>query len=135
MMQAQRNKYMETTIQTASPAQLLIMLCDGAIRFCKAGIEAIKQKNYEDANTNLIRVQDIILEFAITLDKSSTVAEGLIKLYDYFVHRLIEANTKKEAAPAEEVLGYLLELKETWVQAAVHAGKSSSKAAYGTQHG
>ncbi|RAV03100.1 flagellar export chaperone FliS [Paenibacillus sp. YN15] len=116
--QAQRNKYLETSVQTATPAQLLIMLCDGAVRFCRAGIEGIRNQDYEEANKNLVKVQNIISEFAITLDRSSPIAENLLRLYEYYNYRLIEANTKKSTEPAEEILGYLLELKETWMQAA-----------------
>jgi flagellar protein FliS len=136
-MQAQRNKYLETAVQTATPAQLLIMLYDGAIRFCKAGIEAIRHNQAEDANRNLVRAQDIIHEFMITLDPNSPLSEGLNRLYDYFVQRLIEANMKKQTEPAEEVLAHLIELKETWVQAAMKNGKGpgASVPAAGVKHG
>ncbi|MDQ8734015.1 flagellar export chaperone FliS [Paenibacillus sp. LHD-38] len=117
MQLQQRNKYIQNTIQTATPGQLLIMLYDGAIRFCRQGIEAIKEQRYSDANTNLLKVQDIISEFVITIDRSNPVSENLIKLYEYFNTRLIEANMKKSIEPAEEVLGYLVDLKETWIQA------------------
>lgn len=115
--QLQRNKYLETTIQTATPAQLLIMLFDGAIRFTRQGVEAIKEQRLADANTNLLKTQDIINEFIITIDRKSPVAENLLNLYDYFKMRLVEANTKKDIEPAEEVLGHLIDLKETWIQA------------------
>jgi flagellar protein FliS len=118
VIQQQPNKYLENMVQTASPAQLLIMLYDGAIRFCKLGIEAIRRKDYSEANRCLCRVQDIINEFVVTLDRSSPVADGLLKLYDYMLRRLIQANVKKEIEPVEEVAGFLTELKETWVQAA-----------------
>jgi flagellar protein FliS len=114
--QLQRNKYLQTSVQTATPAQLLIMLYDGAIRFCKGGIEAINTQNTEEANRCICRAEDIIMEFVVTLDKSSEVAEGLVKLYDYMYTKLIEANTHKTIEPLEEVIGYLVELKETWVQ-------------------
>ncbi len=114
--QQQRNKYLQTSVQTATPAQLLIMLYDGAIRFCKGGIEAIKTQNAEEANRCICRAEDIIMEFVVTLDKSSPVAEGLVKMYDYMYFKLIEANTNKTIEPLEEVIGYLVELKETWVQ-------------------
>lgn len=132
-MQQQRNKYLENTVQTATPAQLLIMLCDGAIRFCRAGIEALKASNYPVANTNLVKVQDIISEFSITIDRSAPIAADLLKLYEYFTHRLIEANMKKSVEPAEEVLGYLMQLKETWLQAAKQAMGSTVPA--GAMHG
>ncbi|MBO9607982.1 MAG: flagellar export chaperone FliS [Paenibacillaceae bacterium] len=117
-MLQQQNKYLENSIQTSTPAQLVIMLCDGAIRFCKAGAEAIKKKKYAEANRYLIKTQRIINEFIITLDRSLPIADELLRLYDYFNYRLIQANSKKDAEPAEEVLQYLIELKETWTQAA-----------------
>ncbi|SEC34529.1 flagellar export chaperone FliS [Paenibacillus sp. GP183] len=118
MIQTQRNKYLESTVQTATPAQLLIMLSDGAIRFCRLGIEALKSDNFQEANNNLGKAQDIISEFVITLDRTSPIAEHLLRLYEYFGYRLIEANTQKSLVPVEEVLAYLIELKETWIQAA-----------------
>ena len=117
MIQSQPNKYFENSIQTASPAQLLIMLCDGAIRFCKIGIDAIHKKQYIDANINICKVQDIVNEFIITLDRSNPISDSLLLLYDYFNFRLIEANMKKDSVPVVEVMGHLIELKETWITA------------------
>ncbi|CAM4389375.1 flagellar export chaperone FliS [Paenibacillus alkaliterrae] len=131
--QVQRNKYLETTIQTATPAQLLIMLCDGAIRFSRLAIEAINNNELQIVNTNLIKVQNIISEFIITIDRSSSVAEQLLKLYEYFNYRLIEANMKKSIEPIQEVLGYLVEMKETWIQA--NKLVNSSSAVSGIAHG
>jgi flagellar protein FliS len=44
---------------------------------------------------------------------------------------LVQANTKKEIEPLEEVLGYLQEFKETWIQAAKIVNSQRS----GIQHG
>ncbi|MED4601262.1 flagellar export chaperone FliS [Paenibacillus validus] len=126
-----QNKYLATAVQTATPAQLLIMLYDGAIRFCRLGIQGIKQRKFDDVNYNLCKAQEILRELAMTANPNMEISENLVKLYDYFVFRLIEANTKKVAEPAEEVLGYLVELKETWVQAA----KLASAQAAGITHG
>lgn len=134
MLQPQQNKYLEMTVRTATPSQLLIMLYDGAIRFCRMGIEAIKQNRFEDASNHLYRVQDIVKEFIITLDQNSPVAENLLSLYEYFIHQLVQANTKKDIQPAEEVLGYLMELKETWIQAAKSAAAAAGTAAAGARH-
>jgi flagellar protein FliS len=126
--QQQRNKYLQTTVQTATPQQLLIMLYDGAIRFCRQGIEATKEKNYAAANTSFLRTQDIINEFIITIDRTSPLSDNLIHLYEYFNTRLIEANIKKMVEPAEEVLGHLVELKETWIQAAKQYNQQAGQA-------
>nr|WP_148929718.1 flagellar export chaperone FliS [Paenibacillus methanolicus] len=118
MQPMQRNKYLETTIQTATPAQLLIMLMDGAIRFSKQAVEAINEQRNQEANEFLLKTQNIISEFIITLDRTSPLADNLLSLYEYYQHLLIQANIKKDAAPVEEVIGYLVEMKETWIQAA-----------------
>jgi flagellar secretion chaperone FliS len=131
--QLKTNKYLETAVMTASPAQLMLMLYDGAIRFCRAGIEAIRQQQHTEANTNLLKCQSIIREFMVTLDQESPISEGLYPLYDYFIFRLIEANTKKNTEPAEEVLGYLIELKSTWLQAV--KGASAATGSDGAAHG
>lgn len=118
MLQASmRNKYMENSVQTATPAQLLIMLYDGAIRFCKLGAEAIRNKDYAAANLNLCKAQAIVNEFIASLDNTSEVASGLLPLYEYMNSQLIAANLQKNIEPIDEVLGYLVDLKETWVQA------------------
>jgi len=137
MQLQQRNKYLETTVQTASPAQLLIMLYDGAIRACRAAIAAIEAGQIAETNTQLQKVQAIIDEFVITLDQSSPLAPGLLQLYDYFKTRLTEANVTKTAAPVEEVMGYLVEMKETWIQAAKVVNQTQGASAggqYGSYH-
>lgn len=128
MQQLQKNKYLETAVQTATPAQLLIMLYDGAIRFSKLAIEAIKKNDHQEANTNLKKAQDIISELIITLDRSQPIAENMYALYEYFNYLLIQANIKKSAEPVAEVVGYLSELKETWIEAARQVNASQSGA-------
>jgi flagellar protein FliS len=118
MNNLQRDKYLKQSMQTVPPAQLLIMLYDGAIRFTKLAIEAIEKKDFVQAHKNIIKSQDIVQEFIITLDRDASVSEGLLKLYDYFYYLLVQANVKKDVKPLHEVLEYLTELKETWVQAA-----------------
>lgn len=131
MIQSQPNKYLESSIQTASPAQLLVMLCDGAIRFCKLAIEDIRKQNMNAAHEHIFKAQDIISEFVITLDQSSPIAKDLLRMYDYLIFRLVQANTKKEIEALEEVAGLVKELKETWVQAAKLMNSQRS----GIQHG
>lgn len=132
MQTQQRNKYLQTTVQTASPQQLLLMLYDGAIRFVRQGTEAIKDQDFAVANTSFLRAQDIINEFIITIDRTSEVSENLIKLYEYFKMRLVEANMKKSTEPAEEVIGHLQELKETWMQAAKQSNQLTGQASGNT---
>lgn len=118
MITSPYDKYKKTSVQTSTPSQLLLMLYDGAIRFVRGGIEGIKEQDHNKTNTQLNKAQAIISELTVTLDRSYEVSEGLAALYEYMNHLLIEANIKKQEGPAEEALGYLLELRESWAQAA-----------------
>ena len=117
MMTTPLNSYRNSAVQTASPAKLLIMLYDGAIRFINAGIEGISVDDYQKANTNLGKAQSIISELSATLDRSMPISSNLEALYEYITHLLMKSNIDKNEAPAKEALGYLKEMRETWAEA------------------
>lgn len=118
MITSPYDKYRQSSVQTSSPAQLLLMLFDGAIRFVKAGIEGLESTDYEKVNTNLGKAQTIICELTATLDMSYDVSKGLSAMYEYINYLLIQANIKKSKTQAEEAVGYLQEFRQTFAQAA-----------------
>ncbi|ANE48866.1 hypothetical protein SY83_11020 [Paenibacillus swuensis] len=117
-----RNTYTQNTTLTSTPNQLLLMLYDGAIRFCKLGIEGIESNNYELANTNLCKAQAIIYEFISSLDMKQPVSKDLLVMYEYIIHLLVQGNVKKDLILITEALGYIEELRETWAEASRLAG-------------
>lgn len=136
--QSQQNKYLENTIMTAPKEQLLLLLYNVAIKACKEAKETIVQKDYGQAHKHLLKAQEVLLELMITLDQNIPISEHLTKLYDYFIDQLIEANVKKDAAPVDQVLTFLIELRDTWAEAAkkaratgaaVHAGTTTAPSA------
>ncbi|MEK5640235.1 flagellar export chaperone FliS [Paenibacillus rhizosphaerae] len=132
MITSPYEKYRQSSVQTSTPGQLLLMLYDGAIRFVRAGIDSLQKKELQKANLNLGKSQSIVNELLSTLDRSYAVSEGLASLYEYINHLLIESNVKKTAAPAEEALGYLMDLRETFAEAAkMTAGSLSQETANG----
>ena len=118
-----QNQYQITAAQTASPEKLLLMLYDGAIKFSKAAIKELNDCQYENANTSLIKVEEIIEELIISLNMDYEISNYLQRLYRYFIDSLVEANLRKDSALVEQVLGFLMELRETWAQAAQNTNK------------
>lgn len=108
--------YQQNSVQTATPGQLVVMLYDGAVRYTKAGLEGIQSSQFEIANTNLKKAQAIIHELIAALNFDYDIAKDLARLYEYFLHQLLQANMKKNAEAAEEVLSHLQELREAWKQ-------------------
>ncbi|WP_058485985.1 flagellar export chaperone FliS [Defluviitalea phaphyphila] len=110
-------QYKTNAIMTASPQELTLMLYNGALKFCKQAIEAIKNKNISKAHEYIIRVEDIIQELMITLDKKYPISKDFELLYDYIYRRLVEANVSKNIEVLEEVYGLIKEFRDTWKEA------------------
>ncbi|MST73804.1 flagellar export chaperone FliS [Roseburia sp. MUC/MUC-530-WT-4D] len=106
--------YANNKIMTASPAELTLMLYDGAIKFCNIAISAIEEENVQKAHTNIIKVERIIEEFQATLDHKYPVAKDFDEVYNYLMIRLREANMKKDKEILEEVLKHLRTMRDTW---------------------
>ncbi|WP_317889397.1 flagellar export chaperone FliS [Paenibacillus sp. UASWS1643] len=111
------NKYKQSAVQTSTPAQLVVMLYDGAIRFIKTALQGLQQHDHEKTSTNLGKAQSIVSELMGTLNFDYEISKNLYSLYEYTNYLLIESNIRKDHQKIEEALSYLIELRETWVQA------------------
>lgn len=107
-------QYNNSKVLTASPAELTLMLYDGAIKFCNVAIIAVEQKDIEKANNNILKVERIIDYFRQTLDMSYEVAQDFERVYAYLSQRLVEANIKKDKEILEEVNQHLHSMRDTW---------------------
>lgn len=106
--------YANNKIMTASPAELTLMLYEGAIKFCNIAVVAIEKKDIQKAHDNIMKTQLIIEEFQATLDHRYEVAKDFDNVYSYLMTRLKEANVKKDAEILEEVLIHLRTMRDTW---------------------
>lgn len=111
-----RDIYRNNQVTTAPKKKLLIMLYDGAIKNLKLAEQGIEEKNYEIANNNIIKAQNIVMELIFTLDfdAGGEIASNLYQLYDYMYLRLIRANIDKDIDGVKEVKKLLEELRNTW---------------------
>lgn len=106
--------YSARKVETASPAELTLMLYEGAIKFCNIAMSAIEKKDYEKANTNIQKARRIVVELQTTLDHKYKVAEDFDIIYDYIFQKLVQANMKKDTEILEEALVELRELRDAW---------------------
>lgn len=130
-MNAYINQYQNNHIQTATPEQILIMLYDGAIRFCRQAMQALDTGDM--AYTEKIsRVLAIVCEFANTLDHEGggQIATDLDALYYYMTRELTRANLEKDCKALETVEELLCGLRETWKEA-IEINRQETSAAHG----
>jgi flagellar protein FliS len=52
--------YANNKVMTASPAELTLMLYEGAIKFCNIAESAIEKKDIEKAHANIMKTEHII---------------------------------------------------------------------------
>ena len=106
--------YNRNKVLTASPAELTLMLYEGAIKFCNIAIVGIENKDIEKAHTNIIKTEKIIEEFLRSLDEKYPVYKECENGYVYLMRRLREANAYKDKEILEEVLTHLRSMRDTW---------------------
>lgn len=107
-------QYNSSKILTASPAELTLMLYEGAIKFCNIAEAAIDQKDIKKAHTNITKVQRIIDYLRQTLDMQYEVAQDFENIYVYLSQRLVQANIKKDKEILKEVNTHLHSVRDTW---------------------
>ena len=119
------NIYKQNSVNMASSQQLLLMLLDGAVKYTKIARMAILNKDIPRAHKELVRVQDIFLEFMITMDKNTKYMEDLYNIYDFIKNELAKANIKKDITIIDNTLPLIEEIRDMWyeVDAKIKSGK------------
>ncbi len=113
------NQYQQNQIATASKEQILIMLYDGAIRFCRQAHTAITEDDMAVKGKYIGKAMAIIAEFANSLDRNigGAIADDLDGLYTFMLKELSLANVSNDQDKIEVVINLLKDLRETWVEA------------------
>jgi flagellar secretion chaperone FliS len=117
-LQAQAsNEYLKNAVLTATPAQLQLMLYDGAIRFTARGIEALAATDFEGMFNAFERAQRIVLQLhaGMNRDIAPDLVDQMAGLYTFIYRRLVDAHLERSPVPAEDALRILRHQRETWV--------------------
>ena len=117
-----RDRYLQHSVNTASPAKLLVMLYDRLILDLTQGEEALRAGERETANEKLNHAQEIVIELRTSLDVESwSGAPGLANLYAYLLTELIGANIARDADRVATCRGFVEPLRDAWREAAATA--------------
>lgn len=108
------NAYQKNAILTASPAELTLLLYEGAIKFCNMAKMAMERDDYEKKNTFLKKAQAIIVELRSTLDHKYPVWEDFERVYEFIYNQLVDANINNDIEALERALQYTREMRDTW---------------------
>jgi flagellar protein FliS len=117
-----RNAYVDNSIGTASPARLLVMLCDRLVLDVQRALDAQRAKNLPESHNQLVHAQEIVIHLRSTLHVEAwDGGPGLASLYDWLHNELIRANVMKDQSVTEGCLSIVTDLAQTWRAAAVQS--------------
>lgn len=106
--------YGNNKVLTATPAELTLMLYEGAVKFANIAVLALEKKDYETTNINIQKCRNIVVELNTTLDMKYPVANDFKQLYDYIFALLVEANMKKDMDALQRALSELRDIRDIW---------------------
>ena len=115
--------YYQTHVQSRSPLELVVMLYDGALRFCDQAATAMDAGDMTTKAAAMSRAFAILAELQNTLNvnEGGDVARQLDALYAHMHDRLIDANIQRSSAPIRDVMRLLTPLRDAWSQVATPA--------------
>jgi len=122
-------QYQKNNIETATPAELFLILFNALVNFVAKAKNAMEEANIQDTHNNITKAQNILIEFVETLDHSVSpeLAKNLESLYMYNIKLLTDANIKKDIKKLNESYKLLEGLRNTWREAMEIQKNSKSK--------
>ncbi len=112
----QADAYLRTTVLTASPEQLRLMLLDGAIRFARQAAEGMANQDYEATYNGITQSRAIVLELATSIktDVDPELAERVKSVYMYIYREMIDASLNRSVEQLTNCIELLEYERETW---------------------
>jgi flagellar protein FliS len=129
--QAAGSAYQSQAVGTAGPAQLVLMLYDGAlaaIAKAERAMTGASSDGIEVINLELTRAQDIVTELMLSLDheRGGGIAGNLAAIYTYCIETLTKANMAKDPAPLVGVSKHLADLRGAFAAAAAQVAAGAA---------
>jgi len=126
--QTAMQQYKSTHVETGSAEKLIVLLYEGALRFCGEAHRAMVADDIPARSRSLTRAKRIVQELNNALDHEvgGEIAARLAALYEFVEHRLTLANLdhdRQAVADAQHILRILL---ESWERVARGEGESTA---------
>ncbi|MDD9912142.1 MAG: flagellar export chaperone FliS [Alphaproteobacteria bacterium] len=116
----QARQYLEKQIQNSSPAQQIVMLYDGVIKFTSQAQKAIDDGNIEarcNANRRAMEIVSYLLEI-LDVEKGEELGQRLNKIYAYVLQKMLQVDLNNSREATEEILLHMRTLRQAWLELA-----------------
>ncbi len=125
------NAYLQTKVLTASPAELRLMLIDGAIRFAEQAKAGLIARDHEKTFEGFTKSRAIVTELISGLNPEADpeLCDRLNGLYTYIFTRLVDASSERSIEILDEVIQIIRFERETWALLVSSLSRENASAA------
>jgi flagellar protein FliS len=117
-----RAAYLESTVATASPARLLLLLLERLELDAQRAHGAQLAEDFESAHRHLLHAQEIVLELSSTLDAAAFAGGAeLAGLYGWLHRELVRANVTRDPTVTASCMPIITDLARMWRDAAAQS--------------
>lgn len=114
-------RYLETSIATASKEDLIVKIFDALlIAAQQAHDKLVNDRNdIEGIHKALLRAQRAccLLMGSLDMEIGGELSKNLFRVYEFWHHQLVMANMQKDASRVERLIPYFKDYRQTWQQA------------------
>ncbi len=114
-------RYLEASIHSASPEELIIKVYDALLLFARQALDAMETRPTDiQARHDLLRRAQracALLMGSLRLDLDSDIPGNLFRIYEFWHHQLVAANMQGDPQKVRELLPMIAGMRETWVEA------------------
>ncbi len=110
-------EYKKQAVLTMTQGEMVVKLYDECLKMLNAGIVYIQDNNIELCNKSLKKAHEILNYMSSILNRDYELSNELSALYEYYVRRIITANTKKDIEPLEEIIPMITDLRNSFHEA------------------
>jgi flagellar protein FliS len=114
-------RYLEASINSASPEDLIIKVYDALLLFARQALEVMEARpgDIQGRHDLLRRAQRAcaLLMGSLRLDLDSEIPGNLFRIYEFWHHELVAANMQGDPQKVRDLLPMMAGMRETWVEA------------------
>ncbi|MBQ9493570.1 MAG: flagellar protein FliS [Oscillibacter sp.] len=107
-------QYKEQSLNTMTPAELLLLVLDELVKRLLRGDLALQQRNYELFEASMDRCIAIVRYLDDTLDRKYEISRELHRLYEFFSYDLNRIKIGRNQAELDRLRPLIVDLRDTF---------------------
>jgi len=110
-------QYKQTSVNTMTKGELLLLLFDGAIKKLNQSKILMDNNDYDKSKVLLENCREIFNYLIATLDYNYEMSNELKEMYSFFNREIIKAIVSRSSKSIGDILPLIRDYRNTWEQA------------------